>query len=103
MPISLRLDLGNPLILQQLFDEGRPFFPQHVGTGQRTVSSTDGEAVDPEMNEVLSGLESTFAGSDWGASGTRVRSGHRRGGAPLVLAEPDSQEGHRDDPIKVPP
>jgi hypothetical protein len=75
MPISLRLNLADPLILQQLLDERRPFFPQHVGTGQRTVSSTDGEAVDPEMNEVLGGFESTFAGSDWGeANRTRVRS-----------------------------
>ena len=73
MPISLRLDLGNPLILQQLFDERRPFFPQHIGTGQRTVSSTDGEAIDSEMNEVLSGLESTFAGSDWGGRKQEIR------------------------------
>jgi hypothetical protein len=34
MSIRLGLNLGDPLILEQLADERRPLFPQHVGSGQ---------------------------------------------------------------------
>jgi hypothetical protein len=30
----LGLNLGDPLVLEQLADERRPLFPQHVGSGQ---------------------------------------------------------------------
>jgi hypothetical protein len=62
---SIRLILTDPLGLLQLGDERGPFFPQHVCSGQRSVSTTDGETIDPEGNQVLGGFESTFSGSDW--------------------------------------
>lgn len=64
MRISIRLFTRDPVILQQFRYQARPFSSKLVRTGQGTVSTTHGETVDTELDEVLGGLESTFSGSD---------------------------------------
>jgi hypothetical protein len=52
-------------ILVKLLDQARPFPPELVGTGQTSVSTTHGQAVDAEFDEVMCGLQSAFTSTDW--------------------------------------
>lgn len=83
-------------ILVELVDQTGPFASELVGTRQTSITTTNGQAVDTERDQVLSRLQSSFSSSDFG---------HRR--SVFCAREPgwrkSAQEGHRDDPIRVPP
>lgn len=64
MPVRLGLLIADLAVVVQLLDQAWPFATELVRTGERAVTATDGQTVDPKVDEVVGGLKAAFPGPD---------------------------------------
>jgi hypothetical protein len=77
--VSLELLLADIAVRGELFDESRPLLAEHVGTGERSVTSTHGQAVNAIDDEVTSSAETTLARADWYCELRKLGTTHKTG------------------------